>query len=113
MAKPKITTIKVTNETKSRLDAIKGHEKESYEEVIKRALNILNITKRSPGLGARIMRDIERAKNRDKLLENPEKIIKRKSTPKTPLQTMEMNIKSIQRQPQRPQIQKSIPRRDI
>lgn len=106
MAKPKITTIKITNETKTRLDHLKEHEKESYEETIKKALNILNITKRSPMLGARIMRDIERGKKRINLLDNPEKIIRRKPVVRTPLQTMEMNIKSLQRQPtQRPPVQ--------
>lgn len=78
MANVKITTIKIKEETKSRLDHLKEHEKESYEEVIKKAINILNITKRTPMLGARILRDIERSKKRDKLIEIPEKNMKRK-----------------------------------
>ena len=86
MAKDKITTIKISTQTKERLDHLKEHEKESYEETIKKALNILNITKRSPMLGARIMRDIERGKKRVNLLDNPDKLIKRKEEKKISIQ---------------------------
>lgn len=106
MAKQKTTTIKLTKDTKSRLDRLKEHEKESYEETIKKALNILNITQRSPMLGARILRDIERGKKRGRLIDNPEKIIRRRLAPKTPLQRIEMNLKSIQRQPVQSQMQR-------
>ena len=44
----KITTIKLAKETKSRLDSLKEHKRESYEEVIEKILGILNICKVSP-----------------------------------------------------------------
>ena len=44
----KITTIKLAKETKSRLDSLKEHKRESYEEVIEKILGILNICKVNP-----------------------------------------------------------------
>ncbi|MEK6836956.1 MAG: hypothetical protein AABX94_04815 [Nanoarchaeota archaeon] len=41
----KITTIKVGIETKSRLDKLRVHHKESYDEVIQKILYILNLCK--------------------------------------------------------------------
>jgi len=39
----KITTIKLTKETKKRLDGLKIHPRETYEEVLQRVLEILNL----------------------------------------------------------------------
>ena len=44
----KITTIKVDKETKMRLDKLKVHAKESYDEIIQKILYILNLCKASP-----------------------------------------------------------------
>ena len=44
----KITTIKVDRETKHRLDKLKVHPKESYDEIIQKILFILNLCKASP-----------------------------------------------------------------
>ncbi|MBS3083393.1 hypothetical protein J4423_01165 [Candidatus Pacearchaeota archaeon] len=41
----KITTIKVGIETKARLDKLRVHHKESYDEVIQKILYILNLCK--------------------------------------------------------------------
>lgn len=59
--KPEITTIKINSEIKSRLDNLKEHEKESYNETIKKMLNLLNIFKKSPALANRILSNIDRA----------------------------------------------------
>ncbi|MBM3231827.1 hypothetical protein FJZ21_00410 [Candidatus Pacearchaeota archaeon] len=46
MVKPSnITTIKLDKETKSRLDKLKIHEKESYDEILQKILYILNLCK--------------------------------------------------------------------
>jgi hypothetical protein len=63
----KITTIKLEKETKARLDKLKEHEKESYNQVIKKILYILNLIRRDPLLG-------------NKLLDNIDKTVKRKQT---------------------------------
>ena len=44
----KITTIKVDRETKHRLDKLKVHPKESYDEIIQKILFILNLCKANP-----------------------------------------------------------------
>jgi len=43
-----ITTIKLTKKTKSRLDYLKTHKRETYDETIKKMLAILNICKVNP-----------------------------------------------------------------
>jgi len=60
--KPKITTIKLSEDIKKRLDGLKEHDRETYNQVIEKALNIINITIRSPIRGARIFRNIKRRK---------------------------------------------------
>ncbi len=42
---PNITTIKLDKETKSRLDKLKVHPKESYDEILQKVLYILNLCK--------------------------------------------------------------------
>ncbi len=44
----KITTIKIDKETKQRLDKLKVHHKESYDEILQKILFILNLCKASP-----------------------------------------------------------------
>ena len=47
-ANNKITTIKLNKSTKKRLDSIKEHKRESYEEVLQKILLTLNICKVNP-----------------------------------------------------------------
>jgi len=75
----KTTTIKVSEGTKLRLDHLKEHKEESSDTLINKALNILNVCMRSPGLAGRILRDIEKTKKRKELLESPENLIVEKS----------------------------------
>ncbi len=97
MAKDKITTIKLAKETKERLDNLKQHGRESYDEIIKKLLNILNICKRSPSLAARILRDIDRSKKRETLIENPEKLLKKKTPVASQMQPAQIQRQPIQR----------------
>ncbi len=98
MAKDTITTIKLSKETKERLDHLKQHEKESYNELIKKLINLLNICKKSPSLAARILRDIDRSKKRENLIENSEKILKKKTS-----------VQNLQQQQNRQQIRQINP----
>lgn len=93
----KITTIKLAKETKERLDNLKQHEKESYDGLLKRLLNILNICKKSPSLAARILQDIDHSKNREKLIENPDQV-KRKKEPSI-LQQFNISPQNLQARP--------------
>ena len=44
-----ITTIKLEKETKRRLDKLKAHPKESYNEILQKILYILNLCKAGSG----------------------------------------------------------------
>jgi len=56
----KITTIKLQKETKTRLDGLKEYSRETYDELINKILNIINISIKNPIAGARIFRSIKR-----------------------------------------------------
>jgi hypothetical protein len=58
----KITTIKLLNATKARLDGLKEYERETYDEVLNKILNIVNIAIRNPLAGAKIFSNIKRKK---------------------------------------------------
>lgn len=62
MAKKTPTTIKLSEETKKRLDGLKEYERETYDEVLNKVLNIINISIRNPIAGARIFANIKRKK---------------------------------------------------
>jgi hypothetical protein len=62
MVKNKITTIKIEENTKKRIDQLKEYKRETYNEVLNKMLNIVNITIRNPIAGARIFRGIKRKK---------------------------------------------------
>lgn len=72
------TTIKLMPETKKRLDGLKEYERETYNEVINKVLNIINITIRNPIGGARIFRNIKRKKLGKQKIE--EKLVARHET---------------------------------
>ncbi|MDO8564054.1 MAG: hypothetical protein Q7R87_03535 [Nanoarchaeota archaeon] len=48
IASNKITTIKLSNQTKSRIDHLKRYPRESYEEILIRLLEILSVTRANP-----------------------------------------------------------------
>jgi len=50
-----ITTIKLKKETKGRLDHLKEYRRESYEDIIKKILGILNILKTEPSKARSIL----------------------------------------------------------
>ena len=44
----KVTTIKLSQDTKGRLDGFRRYKRESYEEIIQNMLSILNLCRFSP-----------------------------------------------------------------
>ncbi len=54
------TTIKISRETKQRLDNLKEHEKESYNEIIRKILYILNLIRKNPSLGNNALNKIDK-----------------------------------------------------
>ena len=69
----KVTTIKITDETKERLDKLKEQKNESYETVIKKILWVLNMCKTNPLLAKKNLEDIENVRLRTKRTEIFEK----------------------------------------
>lgn len=55
-----ITTIKITHSTKNRLDHLKEYKRESYNEVLEKILNILNLVGKNPTFANRALKNLDR-----------------------------------------------------
>lgn len=66
MAKEEITTIKLKKQTKTRLEKLRVHKRETYEEILQSMLGILNLCRSDP------------EKAQEKLVAIEKKIIKEK-----------------------------------
>ena len=60
MTKENITTLKLEKQTKLRLDRFKEHERESYNQVLKKILHILNLVRKDPILAERVLETIDK-----------------------------------------------------
>jgi hypothetical protein len=69
MAPGKITTIKLDKETKLRLDKLKVHPKESYDEILQKILYILNLCKSGSSEAKARLLAIDKAKALNSLKE--------------------------------------------
>ncbi len=58
------TTIKIYGDTKTELDKLREYKNESYDEVIKKIIFIVNRFKTEPKLSKEAMASIERARER-------------------------------------------------
>ncbi len=75
----KITTIKLTRTTKSRLEKLKSYKRETYDEILEKILEILNISRISPERARARLISIDRQNkktNRKNIIQkqNPQKI---------------------------------------
>lgn len=69
----KITTIKIQNQTKERLDKLRVHKKDSYDEIVQRLLGILNVCRRDPDVAQENLIKLENlAKKNGVFLDVPE-----------------------------------------
>ncbi len=68
LAKGKITTVKLSAVTKKRLDIFRLHHRESYEEIVERILEILNICRVNPEKARIRLAIIEKDRKRNKSL---------------------------------------------
>jgi len=69
-----ITTIKIHKGTKTRLDRLKEHPRETYEQVLRKVLFILNLSKKNPEKAQRIFKKIDTViKKKEKYTEVDEK----------------------------------------
>ena len=55
----KITTIKLTTETKTRIEKLREHKKESYDDILRKILYVLNVARESPEKSKKILEKIE------------------------------------------------------
>lgn len=75
-----ITTIKLEKKTKNRLDSLRTHKRDSYEDIVQRILHILNICRANP-LKSRVHLAAITRKNRKiklKIVKEKPKIVKEK-----------------------------------
>ncbi len=61
-----ITTIKIEKQTKKRLDKLREDSRESYNNLIKKMLYILNTVRKNPELGKRVLSNIDKNIKRKK-----------------------------------------------
>ena len=55
-----MTTLKLSKETKSRLDKLKEHKRETYEDILQKTLSILNILRVEPEKARSILANIDK-----------------------------------------------------
>ncbi|MBU2576419.1 MAG: hypothetical protein KKF50_01735 [Nanoarchaeota archaeon] len=60
----KITTIKLLEETKNRVEKLREHKRESYDDIIRKILYILNTARDSPEKAKRILERISELRER-------------------------------------------------
>lgn len=63
----KITTIKLLEETKLRIEKLREHKRESYDDILKKILYVLNLARDSPEKAKRVLERISEL--RQKMLE--------------------------------------------
>jgi hypothetical protein len=59
-----ITTLKLSTETKNRLNKFKEHPKESFDEVLRKILFVLNTSRTNPEKANSILRNIDKRAKR-------------------------------------------------
>jgi hypothetical protein len=57
---PKITTIKISTETRSRLMNIKEYDRETYNELINKLFYIVNVCKNDPFKAQKILENLDK-----------------------------------------------------
>jgi len=61
----KVTTLKLFKKTKLRLDKLKEYERESYEQVLRKILYVLNICRINPNEARSILEKIDKKESKD------------------------------------------------
>jgi hypothetical protein len=64
----KITTIKIQKQTKERLDKLRVHRKDSYDEIVQRMLGILNVCRRDPDVAQENLMKMESLARKNKVI---------------------------------------------
>jgi len=62
--KGKVTTIKLLEETKLRIEKLREHKRESYDDILRKILYVLNIARDEPENARRILEKISDLRQR-------------------------------------------------
>ena len=73
-ATTKITTIKINRETKERIEKLRTHKRESYDEIIQHMLALLNLCVINPERARLQLLSLEKKKKNIKLQQRPRAI---------------------------------------
>lgn len=60
----KITTIKLLEETKLRIEKLREHKRESYDDILRKILYVLNIVRDEPDKAKRILEKVSELRQR-------------------------------------------------
>ena len=60
----KITTIKLLDETKLRIEKLREHKRESYDDILRKILYVLNIVRDDPDRAKRVLVKISEIRER-------------------------------------------------
>ena len=61
----KITTIKLLEETKLRIEKLREHKRESYDDILRKILYVLNAAREDPEKAKRVLERIEELKRKN------------------------------------------------
>ena len=71
---PKITTIKISTETKKRLEKLKEYDRETFNDVLDKVFYVLNTCKKAPEKAQRILINIDRRIRRKDIIKKKMKL---------------------------------------
>ena len=92
--KSKITTIKLENSTKNRIEKLRSYKRETYDEILQKLLQILNICKVNPELARAKLIALDRAHKRaEKYSSKPQEVPKEKSVQQSSNQSIKKEPK--------------------
>ncbi len=60
-----VTTIKLQKETKQRLDKLREHSRETYDEILRKMLYVLNVARDEPNKAKSILEFIDEKRSRN------------------------------------------------
>lgn len=66
--KSQITTIKIQKGTKERIDKLRAHKRDSYDEIVQRMLGILNVCRRDPAQAQQTLEKLESLAKKNKVI---------------------------------------------
>ncbi|VVB80347.1 Uncharacterised protein [uncultured archaeon] len=97
----KITTLKLEKETKERLEKLREHKRETYDDIIRKILYVLNTVREEPEKARGILEFIDEKRKRINEVEFKDKI---EQKPRASIP---------QKQPQTRKDEKSIPKQQV